>query len=233
MSKINHCEHGGGLTKQQGELLDEDGRNIGQVENLMEAFECGKLWDLLHQNVMLLRLWGFSVSKGNVAANCKLNWLDENFAGKMDKRVSTSTDWLVEWHDVAMDHLLDAVDLFSLVLSDNQRLPVVTQTLQYGPDHLIKFNLLQQCLEVVLKLACNFELDKATKTLIVRVLDNLTSKKKELKEEYCSAACKVNFENYAWRNLISEFLENMITVHVRLLQARGVQTCNECMCASV
>ena len=214
MSQLNTCGHGGV-------------RNVEQAENLTQAFECGKLWELLHQNVSLLRLWGFSVSKENVAANCKLDWLDANFADEAEPRASTASDWTVEWNDVAMDHLLDATDLFSLVLSDDQRKPVVIKKLRYGPDHLIKLNLLQQCLEVVSKLAHKYELDNATKGHIAAHLDDLASKKSQLKEGFCSPACKADFAQHAWTTLISEFLESMISFHVRLLQGRAVQTSEE------
>ena len=219
------------MSSQQPNACGHAGRNdVELAENLTEAFECGKLWELLNQNVSLLKLWGLSVSKENVAAQCKLEWLDENFADAAEPRVSATGGWLEEWSDVAMDHLLDATDLYSLVLSDDRRKPVFVKKLRYGPDHLVKLNLLKQCLEVVAKLATKYELDSDAQGEIASHLDNLAVKKKNLKEVFCSPDCKADFAQHAWRTLVSEFLENMISFHVRLLQGRAVQISDEWNC---
>ena len=50
---------------------------------------------------------------------------------------------------------------------------------------------------------------------------SLSNKKRELQEDFCSAECRTNFVEQAWKGLVTDYLERITGIHFALLQARS------------
>ena len=65
------------------------------------AFQCGKLWRLLHQNILLLRNWcPEGISKENVSTLKHMEHMNQ-----FD--LNTANTWINEWNKIATHHLQD------------------------------------------------------------------------------------------------------------------------------
>ena len=79
------------------------------------AFQCGKLWRLLHQNILLLRNWcPEGISKVNVS---NLNCLEQTINQFETNNVHA---WINNWTTIALHHLEDAQNLFQLMLQKEE-----------------------------------------------------------------------------------------------------------------
>ena len=87
-----------------------------QLHKSNNAFQCGKLWRLLEQNILLLRNWcPRGISKENVSTFKHMEHMNQ-----FD--VNLATPWINNWTAVATRHLQDAKNLFGLMLSNENSL---------------------------------------------------------------------------------------------------------------
>ena len=87
-----------------------------QFHKSNNAFQCGKLWRLLHQNILLLRNWcPEGISKENVSTLKHMEHMNQ-----FD--LNTANAWMNKWTNIATHHLQDAKNLFDLMLSNKNNL---------------------------------------------------------------------------------------------------------------
>ena len=220
-----HCERERRVQDTESVWASNDKDLLDPQDVLGVTFEFGKLWQALHQSVLLLRLWGWSVSLENIESCQKLDWLKDQYGNEK----WTPQHWFNHWSQLALEHLEDATNLFNLELKVegklgcsefNKKVQNVSKEL-YGSDVKVLVTL-EQCLKALVKLSNKFGLEaNFVENNILGMLKSMSEKKRELQEEFCSAECRTNFVSGTWKELMSDYLERITGIQFALLQARS------------
>ena len=185
-----------------------------------ETFECGKMWQLLHQNILLLLHQRGQKSFGGQYSACReMGWLHSNWSSAGGRQEV----WLEDWKDQVVTHLRDSKDLFSCMLGEEESVPAKklkrTPVARGGPLHW--FDLLEENIEVLIKLSRFYGMDRMfVEKKLQEILRQASDRRREMHETFCSATCMMDFLLHAWKELAVAYLDSMVGIHFLLLQAR-------------
>ena len=188
--------------------------------SMEETFECGKMWQLLHQNILLLlHQRGQKMFGGKYPGSTEMGRLHNNWSsagGRQDV-------WLEDWNDQAVRHLKDSTELFKCMLGEEG--PALKKVkrfhlVQGGPQILHWFDLLEENIEVLVKLSQFYGMDRMfVEQKVQFLLKSVSDLRNELNETFCSGTCRTDYLLHGWKDLIVGYLDNMVGIHFLLLQA--------------